>query len=111
MSHTTDTEEYEPISYVPHVESNGTKEIWRTLTILSLLTAVDIILYFYMPLNSFRNFVFIVLGIVKAYYIVASFMHMKHEKIDLAAVILVPLLFVLGLIAGLLYEGNFWLSI
>jgi cytochrome c oxidase subunit IV len=111
MSHATDTEEYEPITYVPHVESNGTKEIWRTLTILSLLTAVDIILYFYMPLTGFRNFIFIILGLVKAYYIVASFMHMKHEKIDLAVVILVPLLFVLGLIAGLLYEGNFWLSI
>lgn len=111
MSHTIDNEEYEPISYVPHVESKGTKEIWRTLTILTLLTAVDIILYFYMPLTAFRNFIFIVLGIVKAYYIVASFMHMKHEKVDLAVIILVPLLFVLGLIAGLLYEGNFWLSI
>ncbi|MCB9252350.1 MAG: cytochrome C oxidase subunit IV family protein [Flavobacteriales bacterium] len=107
--HYKNSEEYEPISYVPHVESHGTSEIWRTLTILTVLTVVDIILYFTMPLTGFRNFIFIVLGIVKAYYIVASFMHMKHEKIDLAACILVPLLFVLGLIAGLLYEGNFWL--
>jgi len=104
------TEEYDPITYVPHVESNGTKEIWRTLIILGLLTAVDIILYFVMPLSGLRNFIFIVLGVVKAYYIVASFMHMKHEKIDLAACILVPFLFVLGLIASLLYEGNFWLT-
>lgn len=108
MSH-NNTQEYDPITYVPHVESHGTKEIWRTLTILTLLTAVDIILYFYMPLTGFRNFIFIVLGLVKAYYIVASFMHMKHEKVDLAMCILVPILFVFGLIAGLLYEGNFWL--
>ncbi len=108
-THQTSTDEYIPETYIPHVESNGTKEIWRTLIILSILTVVDIILYFMMPLTGFRNFIFIVLGIVKAYYIVASFMHMKHEKIDLAACILVPLLFVLGLIAGLLYEGNFWL--
>lgn len=108
---TTNADEYEPTTYVPHVESNGTSEIWRTLTILSILTVIDIVLYFYMPLSGFRNVVFIVLGIVKAYYIVASFMHMKHEKVDLALVILLPLLFVLGLIGGLLYEGNFWLSI
>jgi len=108
---TSNSNEYEPISYIPHVESNGTKEIWRTLTILSILTVIDIVLYFYMPLTGFRNFVFVILGIVKAYYIVASFMHMKHEKVDLALIILLPLLFVFGLIAGLLYEGNFWLSV
>lgn len=108
--HTNNTDEYVPETYVPHVESNGTKEIWRTLVILGILTVVDIVLYFAMPLTGFRNFIFIILGIVKAYYIVASFMHMKHEKIDLAACILVPFLLVLGLIAGLLYEGNFWLT-
>ncbi|MFM9944572.1 MAG: cytochrome C oxidase subunit IV family protein [Bacteroidia bacterium] len=103
--------EYIPETYIPHVESNGTKEIWRTLVILSILTVVDIVLYFSMPpWGGFRNFTFIVLGVVKAYYIVASFMHMKHEKIDLAACIIVPFLLVLGLVAGLLYEGNFWLS-
>jgi hypothetical protein len=35
---------------------------------------------------------------------------MKHEKVDLAACILVPIILVFGLIAGLLYEGNFWLA-
>jgi cytochrome c oxidase subunit IV len=43
---------------------------------------------------------------VKAYYIVGAFMHLKHEKINLALVILVPMVFVLGLISGLLYEGS-----
>lgn len=108
--HTDNSNEYVPETYVPHVESHGTKEIWRTLTILGILTVVDIVLYFAMPLTGFRNFIFIILGVVKAYYIVASFMHMKHEKIDLAACILVPIILVFGLIAGLLYEGNFWLA-
>ncbi len=107
---TKNSNEYIPETYIPHVDSNGTKEIWRTLIILSILTVVDIVLYFAMDKTGFRNVIFILLGIVKAYYIVASFMHMKHEKVDLAACILVPLLFVLGLISGLLYEGNFWLN-
>lgn len=109
--HNDNSNEYIPETYIPHVESNGTKEIWRTLIILSILTVVDIVLYFSMPpLGGFRNITFILLGIVKAYYIVASFMHMKHEKIDLAACIIVPFLLVLGLVAGLLSEGNFWLA-
>jgi hypothetical protein len=32
-------------------------------------------------------------------------MHLKHEKINLALVILVPTLFIVGLVMGLLYEG------
>jgi hypothetical protein len=31
---------------------------------------------------------------------------MKYEKITLALIILVPVVFIFGLIAGLLYEGN-----
>jgi cytochrome c oxidase subunit IV len=56
--------------------------------------------------SGFRNFIFIFFGIVKAYYIVGAFMHLKHEKINLALIILVPTIFILGLIMGLLYEGN-----
>jgi cytochrome c oxidase subunit IV len=33
-------------------------------------------------------------------------MHMKYEKINLALVILVPTIFIIGLVMGLLYEGN-----
>jgi cytochrome c oxidase subunit IV len=59
-----------------------------------------------MPASGWRNFIFIFFGLVKAYYIVGAFMHLKHEKINLALVILVPMIFVLGLISGLLYEGS-----
>jgi cytochrome c oxidase subunit IV len=63
-------------------------------------------IYFAMGPSGFRNFIFIFFGIVKAYYIVGAFMHLKHEKINLALIILVPTIFILGLIMGLLYEGN-----
>jgi hypothetical protein len=33
-------------------------------------------------------------------------MHMKNEKVNLAMCILVPTVFIIGLVAGLLYEGN-----
>lgn len=94
-----------------HGESHGTKEIWKIFGWLTVITIVDIILYFAMDPTMVRNLIFVVLGIVKAYLIVAHFMHMKHEKMGLVLAIIVPMVFVLGLIYGLLYEGNFWSTI
>jgi cytochrome c oxidase subunit IV len=98
--------EYDAINYVPHTESHGTKELWRTFWLLLGITVLDFVIYFVMPASGLRNFIFIFFGLVKAYYIVGAFMHLKHEKINLALIILVPIIFLLGLIMGLLYEGN-----
>lgn len=98
--------EYDAMTYIPHTESHGTKELWRTFWILLGITIFDFIIYFALPPSGLRNFIFIFFGIVKAYYIVGAFMHLKHEKVNLAMVILVPTIFIIGLIMGLLYEGN-----
>jgi cytochrome c oxidase subunit IV len=98
--------EYDPITYVPHTESHGTKELWRTFWLLLGITILDFILYFSMPPSMFRNSIFIFFGLVKAYYIVGAFMHMKNEKVNLAMCILVPTMFIIGLVMGLLYEGH-----
>lgn len=90
--------------------SHGTKEIWTIFLWLTAITVLDIILYFLMEPTLVRHTIFIVFGIIKAYLIVGYFMHMKHEKQNLALSIIVPVLFVVGLILGLLYEGNFWSS-
>jgi len=94
-----------------HGESHGTKQIWVIFGWLSIITVLDIILYFTLPPTMFRNITFVVFGIVKAYLIVGYFMHMKQERLNLALSIIIPLLFVLGLIMGLLYEGNFWSTV
>lgn len=98
--------EYDAINYIPHTESHGTKELWRTFWLLLGITVLDFVIYFVMPATGLRNFIFIFFGLVKAYYIVGAFMHLKHEKVNLALIILVPTIFILGLIMGLLYEGN-----
>ncbi len=101
--------EYDPITYVPHAESHGTKILWKTFWILLGITILDFILYFTMTnpsIHMVRNIIFIVMGIVKAYYIVGAFMHMKNERMNLALAILVPIIFIGGLILGLLYEGH-----
>ena len=93
-----------------HGESHGTKEIWKIFLWLTAITILDIILYFVMEPTMFRNIIFIIFGVVKAYLIVGYFMHLKHEKLSLLLSIIVPVIFIAGLIMGLLYEGNFWSS-
>ncbi len=98
--------EYDAINYVPHTESHGTKELWKTFWLLLGITILDFVIYFAMGPSGVRNSIFIFFGLVKAYYIVGAFMHMKNEKVNLALMIIVPTVFILGLIWVMLYEGN-----
>ena len=50
--------------------------------------------------------VFIGLTIVKAFYIVAEFMHLKYEVKALIWSIILPFIFVVWLIIALIYEGG-----
>lgn len=106
MDHSHNNNEYEPTTYIFHSESHGTKVLWRTFIILLIITIIDFAFYFAMPASLGRNIIFIALGIVKARFIVFDFMHMKHETASLVFTILLPILFIAGLILGLLYEGH-----
>jgi cytochrome c oxidase subunit 4 len=44
--------------------------------------------------------------IVKAFYIVGEFMHLKHEVKTLIWAILLPAIFVVWLLIALIYEGG-----
>jgi hypothetical protein len=98
--------EYDAINYVPHTESHGTKELWKTFWLLLGITILDFVIYFVMGQSGIRNVIFILFGLVKAYYIVGAFMHMKNEKVNLAMIIIVPTVFIFGLIWVMLYEGG-----
>ena len=82
------------------------KKIWVTAGILALVTAVEFILAFTMPRGAVLISLFIILTLVKAFYIVAEFMHLRHEVKTLAYTIIVPTIFVLWLIVALLMEGG-----
>ena len=54
------------------------------------------------------NWLFIILTLVKAYYIVYAFMHMEGEKSVLRYAVILPLIFlVVYLLFILLVEGNY----
>ena len=95
-----------------HNNDGAVKEIWRVTIILSILTAVELALGFYMMRLTSHQFILaikgtiVILMMVKAFYIVGYFMHLKHELKNLIMTIVVPLLLFVWFITAFLYEGN-----
>jgi len=96
---------------------NNVRTIWLVFFLLLIVTTVEVVLGIIKPefmLNfdiigmHLLNWTFIILTLVKAYYIVMYFMHLKYEQknlkwvISLPSVILIPYLMFI-----LLVEGNY----
>ena len=92
------------------------KRIWNVFFILLGITAVEFIIALWMAPHfgipsHWINPIYIVLTLFKAYFIVAFFMHLKFEKIGLALAIIVPILFIIGLILVLTNESHYWIGL
>ena len=98
-----------------HAHESNTRRIWVVLIILSVITTVEVAFGIIKPaslhLTSFLgisplNWMFIILTLVKAYYIAWAFMHLEGEKkwfrrsIVWTAVFLICYLMTLMLIEG-----------
>ena len=104
-------------SHSQHSASSGgvakpqTKVIWRTFWILFFITALEFLIAFTMPSGWLRVSIFVLMTLVKAFYIVGEFMHLKGEVKTLIWAIVVPLAFIVWLIAALLVEGDAILNV
>lgn len=87
-------------------------EIKKVTIILSVLTIVELILGFWMigmesqGLRLALKGAIVILMMAKAFYIVAYFMHLKHEIKNLIMTIVVPLALFIWFIAAFLSDGN-----
>jgi len=95
---------------------SNTQKIWGVLILLSIITAVEVILGIYKPeplLASVLgmkglNWIFIILTVVKAYYITWDFMHMRDETKSLRRVVVWTAIFLICyLLFILLQEGGY----
>lgn len=94
-----------------------TKLIWKVFGILSVVTLVEVILGIMKPEvlhltkilgTSPLNIIFLVLTIVKAYYITWFFMHMADESKSLRrAVVWTAVFLIIYLAALVLIEGSY----
>jgi cytochrome c oxidase subunit IV len=90
-------------------KAENQKHIWKIAALLAIITLAEFALAFAWPDSAGRgvlNFLFIVMTLVKAFYIVAEFMHLKHEVKGLILSIVLPSVFILWLILALLLEGS-----
>lgn len=96
---------------------SNTQKIWGVLIFLSIITAVEVALGILKPeeltQTSFLgmkllNWIFIILTLVKAYYIAWDFMHLRDEKSALRrAIVWTPIFLVLYLVFILLFEADY----
>ena len=70
------------------------------------LSVAEFAIAFIVGRGTFRNTPFILMPLVKAFYIVAEFMHLRQEVKSFIFTILIPLTFVVWLILALLLEGG-----
>jgi cytochrome c oxidase subunit 4 len=80
------------------------------ITVIEFIIALWLVPKGHIPLH-WANPIYIVLTLLKAFYIVAYFMHLKFEKIGLALAIIVPILFIIGLILVLTNESHYWVDL
>jgi cytochrome c oxidase subunit IV len=88
------------------------KEVTKVTIILSVLTVIELALGFYMmgiEAASTRLLIkgtIVILMLAKAFYIVAYFMHLKHEVKNLIMTVCVPLCIFFWFITTFLIDGN-----
>ncbi|GAB3306689.1 cytochrome C oxidase subunit IV family protein [Hymenobacter tenuis] len=85
----------------------NTAWIWKTFWIISAITALEFVIAYVMPASTMRNSIFIILTIFKAFFIVAEFMHLKHETKGLIWTILIPMALLIWLLVALITEGSY----
>lgn len=83
----------------------NTKVIWRVFWILLIVTIFEVSISFTSISKEILLYTFIALTIVKAYFIVGFFMHLKFEKVPMQYSLLLPFLLIIYLIFIALYEG------
>jgi len=87
-----------------HAHESNMKRIWTVFGILSIITTVEVYFGITKPealflgtflSMSFLNWLFIILTVVKAYYIMWAFMHLEGEKKSLRWSVVAPLVFLI----------------
>lgn len=94
-----------------HEPEFSTKPIWRTFWILLGITLVELTLATIhlktgFPPKYVLNGVYLILTLAKAFYIIAEFMHLRHELKNMIMSIAVPALLFVWFIIAFLWDGD-----
>ena len=81
-------------------------KLWKIALILGIVTAIEFLFAFTLPRGLLLIAIFVSLTLVKAFYIVSEFMHLKYEVKTLIWSIMLPMILVVWLLIALIYEGG-----
>jgi cytochrome c oxidase subunit 4 len=91
-------------------------DVWKTTIILSIVTIVEVVFAIYYekalipagwPIGALRLFL-VVASLVKAVYIMAIFMHVKHELKAMILTITIPFTLLIWMIISFISDGDSW---
>ena len=82
------------------------KQILMVTLYLGVLTAIEFVLAFTMERGILLTTIFVLMTLVKTFYIVGEFLHLKYEVKILKWAIILPVMFILWLILSQLMEAN-----
>lgn len=104
-------ENVHPIDTGHHEPSFSTKPIIRTFWILLGITLVELLLATIhlktgFPPKMVLNGIYLILTCAKAFYIIAEFMHLRHEIKNLIMTIAVPATLFIWFIISFLWDGG-----
>jgi cytochrome c oxidase subunit IV len=104
-------ENVHPIDTGHHEPSFSTKPIIRTFWILLGITLVELLLATIhlktgFPPKYVLNGIYLILTCAKAFYIIAEFMHLRHEIKNLIMTIAVPATLFIWFIISFLWDGG-----
>jgi cytochrome c oxidase subunit IV len=103
-----------------HAHPDNTKAIWRTLGILTIITVAELIVGMFIAPDIIKqkpgmkiifNSFYLICTLAKAFYIVAEFMHLRHEIKNLIMTIVFPLLLFVWFIIAFLWDGDSYLKL
>lgn len=99
-----------------HAEGMDKKRIWQVFFILLALTALEFLIalgfvhhWGIMQKGTVLTIVYVILTLVKAYYIVAYFMHLKFEKYSFIVTCSSVFILIIYFIVLMLIEGDYLL--
>src|ERR1700684_73285 len=101
----------ETTTHDPAHTSFDTKPIWRTFWILLAITLVEITLATIhmktnFPSKYVLNGMYLILTLAKAFYIIAEFMHLRHEIKNLILSLAFPAMLFIWFLIAFLWDGN-----
>jgi len=93
-----------------HEPEFSTKPIWRTFWILLGITLVELTLATIhlktgFPPKFVLNGIYLILTLAKAFYIIAEFMHLRHEIKNLIMTVAIPALLFIWFVIAFLWDG------